>query len=225
MLERYGLDASALWDEYTKNVKKLLDVNIPDLKKVELEIDVDDIDMSDIDAELQANIDATLEQMQRYQPIVDELNNQLTDLVTNMASAFGQLFADLATGEDAWGNLTNAALSAFADMAIAVGKIAISTGMASEAIQEALKLDNPYVAIAAGVALVALGTAVKAGLSNVAAGNYSASTNMATNTSSSFSADYNQRDVYVNVTGTLQADGDQLVAVINNTEKKKRITT
>jgi len=226
LLEKYHLDTSALWDEYSKNVQKLLDVNIKDIKTITLEIDVDDIDMSEADAELQANIDDMLNEMTRYQPIIDELNNQLTDMVSNMAAAFGQLFVDLASGEDAWGNLVNAAMSAFGDMAIAIGKIAISTGMASEGIKEALSLDNPYVAIAAGVALVALGTAVKAGLSNIANGNYSSSAGIATSgSSSSFTSDYEQRDVYVNVTGTLQADGDQLVAVINNTEKKNRLTT
>ena len=98
--------------------------------------------------------------------------------------------------------------------------------MASEGIKAALKLDNPYIAIAAGVALVALGTAVKAGLSNISQGNYSSSMGtVPSNTSSSIGTGYEQRDVYVNVQGTLVADGDQLLAVINSTDKKNYITT
>ena len=87
---------------------------------------------------------------------------------------------------------------------------------------------NGYVAIAAGVALIALGYAVKTSMSNVASGgNYSSSMGTASSgTSSSISSNnYEQRDVYVNVTGTLRADGNQLVAVLNNTNKRNNVTT
>lgn len=164
--------------------------------------------------------------VERIQDISNELVSVATSMAENVGSAIGALLGDLATGGNAWDNFANAALSAFGDMAIAIGKIAISTGMASEGIKAALKLENPYIAIAAGVALVALGTAVKAGLSNISNGNYSSGAGVATsNTSSAISGDYEQRDVYVNVEGTLVADGDQLLAVINNTEKKNRFTT
>ncbi len=228
LLEKYQYDTSALWDEYTKNIQKLLDVNIKDVKTVSLEIDVDDIDMSDVDAQIQSNIDGILAEMDKYKAIREEFANQTINVVQDLSGALGQLFVDLASGGDAWGNFANTALSAFADMAIAVGKIAISTGMATEAIQESLKFsENPYVAVVAGIALVALGTAVKAGLSNAASGNFSSGAGTVTSSGNYSSGlnDYQQRDVYVNVTGTLQADGDQLVAVITNTEKKKRITT
>ena len=150
-----------------------------------------------------------------------DITSQVEDLTVSLIGAFGELFADMATGEDAWGNFANAALSAFGDMAIAVGKIAIEAGFASAGIKAALQLGNPYVAIAAGAALVALGAAVKAGLSNVASGNYSANANVASsNGYSATTSDYEQREVAVNVTGPLKADGDELVAVINNANKK-----
>jgi len=164
--------------------------------------------------------------VEKIHDISNELVSVATSMAENVGSAIGTLLGDLMTGGNAWENFANAALSAFGDMAIAIGKIAISTGLASEGIKAALKLENPYVAIAAGVALVALGTAVKAGLSNISNGNYSSGAGVATsNTSSAISGDYEQRDVYVNVEGTLVADGDQLLAVINNTEKKNRFTT
>ncbi len=162
---------------------------------------------------------------------VFDISQQLTSMIESMANttgeAIGQLIGDLVTGGDAWGNFANAALSAFGDMAIAVGKMAIQMGLASEGIKAALKLDSPYIAIAAGVALVALGTAVKAGLSNIANGNYSSGASVATSSGSYSSSlnNYEQRDVYVNVQGTLVADGDQLLAVINNTDKKNYFTT
>ena len=111
-------------------------------------------------------------------------------------------------------------------MAIAVGKIAISAGLASEGIQAALKMGNPYIAIAAGAALVALGSAVKASLSSVANGDYSASGGGYSGgyTSSGNGGGYETREVNVTVTGSLEANGDQLIAVINNTNKRNYYT-
>lgn len=156
-----------------------------------------------------------------------DITTQCEELVVSLSSAFGELFADLASGEDAWGNFSNAALSAFGDMAIAVGKIAIETGMASEGIKAALELSEggAYVAIAAGIALVALGSAVKAGLSNIANGNYSASANVASSGSYSAGNSYETRDLNIHISGNLRADGDQLVAVINNTTNRNGYTT
>ena len=146
--------------------------------------------------------------------------------VTSVSESIGSLIGDLATGGDAWSNFANNALSAFGDMAIAVGKMAIGTGVATIGIKKALESLNGYVAIAAGAALVALGAAVKSGLSNIASGDYSAAGGGYSGgySSSSSGNDYETREVYVNVNGTLQADGNQLIAVINNTNKKNYYT-
>lgn len=145
-----------------------------------------------------------------------------------MGDSIGQLIGDLATGGDAWSNFGNIALSSMGDMAIAVGKIAIEAGLATEGIKKALTFGGGWVAIAAGTALVALGTAVKAGLSNVASGNYgaaSASSNVASSSySAGFSSSYD-RGITVNVTGRLKANGSELVAVLNNESKRSAIAT
>jgi len=162
------------------------------------------------------------ESVNRFRDVTQEINSMAQDMAVSIGDAMGNLFADLATGENAWGNFANAALSAFGDMAISVGKIAIEMGLATEGIKAALKLGNPWVAIGAGFALVALGTFVKSSLANVANGaSYSSTANVASSGSSwSSSNDYESREVTVNVTGSLYADGDELLAVINNTEKK-----
>jgi hypothetical protein len=163
--------------------------------------------------------------VEKLHDISNEVTAMAQDMAVTIGEAFGNLFADLATGENAFGNFANAAISAFGDMAVSVGKIAIEMGLASEGIKAALKLGNPYVAIAAGVALVALGTAVKSGLANIANGNYSASSSMATTTSpSTLDSDFNTKEMTVNVTGTLKADGNQLVAVIQNTQNRNSYT-
>lgn len=160
--------------------------------------------------------------------VTNQLNSVLTGLMTSMSDAIGGLVGDLVTGGDAWSNFSNAALSALGDMATAVGKIAIECGVASLGIKAALTNLGPggaALAITAGTALVALGAAVKAGLSNVAAGNYSASPAVASGSYSAGSNDYETRDLQVQVTGTLQADGDKLVAVLNNTNNRNGYTT
>lgn len=160
--------------------------------------------------------------------LTNQINNVVAGLSVSMSEAIGGLIGDLVTGGDAWGNFANAAMSAFGDMATSVGKIAIECGVASLGIKAALTNLGPAgaaVAITAGTALVALGAAVKTGLSNIAAGNYSASPAVASGSYSSGSNDYETRDIQVNVTGTLQADGDKLVAVLNNTNNRNGYTT
>jgi hypothetical protein len=163
---------------------------------------------------------------QKVVDLSNELNSLLESSVTRTAELIGNLAGTLAGGGDAWGDFKNAALSAFGDMAIAVGKIAISAGLASEGIQAALKMGNPYIAIAAGAALVALGSAVKASLSSVANGDYSASGGGYSGgySSGGSGGGYETREVNVTVTGSLEANGDQLIAVINNTNKRNYYT-
>lgn len=162
---------------------------------------------------------------QSFVDMTQELQSLMANLASSVGDAIGGLVGDLVTGGDAFGNFKNAALSSFGDMATAVGKMAIATGVATLGIKAALESLNGWVAIAAGTALVALGAAVKAGLSNVAAGNYSASPAVASGSYSSGSDDYETREVQVNVTGMLQADGDKLVAVLNNTNNRNGYTT
>lgn len=160
-----------------------------------------------------------------------QLESLLTGSIENLSAGIGNLIGDLATGGDAWSNFADMAISSFGDMAIAIGKMAVSTGVATLGIKAALESLNPYVAIAAGAALIALGSAVKAGLSNVAAGNYSASTNVASATgnygagSSPINTAFENREMTIKVTGTLKAEGSQLVSVIENERTRLAHTT
>jgi hypothetical protein len=162
--------------------------------------------------------------------ISEQVQSIVENLATGLSESIGQLVGDLITGGEAWGNFAAAAMSSFADMAQAVGKMAISTGLATIGIKAALESLNGYVAIAAGAALVALGAAVKAGLKNVASGNYaSAPTSVASgsysSSSSSAVAGYNERELNVKVTGTLKASGSELVTVLNNENRRRLATT
>lgn len=163
---------------------------------------------------------------QKIQDITNEVTNLLQSGVSRTAEILGNLVGTLAGGGDAWGDFKNAAVSAFGDMAIAVGKIAVSAGVATLGIKAAFESLNGYAAIAAGAALIALGSAVKASLSAVANGDYSAAGGGYTSGYSGGATGNNweTREVNVNVTGTLVADGDQLKAALNSANKKSYYT-
>lgn len=155
------------------------------------------------------------------------INSAITTGLESVSTAIGGLIGDLATGGDAWENFSNSAVSAFGDMAIAIGKMAISTGIASKGIVKALQL-QPELAIVAGAALVALGSAVKAGLKNISSGNYSSSSNLASSSSSfggTSTSGYASSTINVNVTGKLVANGSTLAAVLESESNRKKATT
>lgn len=164
--------------------------------------------------------------------ITNELQQIMTSSFENIGTAIGGLIGDLATGGDAWENFSNVAISAFADLATFVGKTAIATGTATLGIKAALESLNGWVAIAAGVALVALGAAVKSSLSNASSGSYgyagggvASASGSYGSSKSGFGTGFETREMTVNVTGTLRADGNQLLTVIENENKRKNHTT
>ena len=155
------------------------------------------------------------------------INSAINTGLESVSTAIGGLIGDLATGGDAWQNFSNSAVSAFGDMAIAIGKMAISTGIASKGIVKALQL-RPELAIVAGAALVALGSAVKAGLKNISSGNYSSSSNLASSSSSfggTSTSGYAASTINVNVTGKLVANGSTLAAALESESNRKKATT
>lgn len=161
----------------------------------------------------------------------NELQSILASSFESLGSSIGTLISDLVTGEDAWSNFANSAVSSLGDMAISVGKLAIQLGTAMLAIKAALNFGGPWAAIAAGVALVALGAAIKSSMSNIASGNYSAGGSVATSTgsyggsSTGVGTSFDTRDITVNVKGSLRADGNQLLAVIENENTRRNHTT
>jgi len=203
LLEQYGLDTTALWDEYTKNVKKLLDVNIPDLKTVDLEIDIEDIDMSDVDEEIQQSIDAVLAQMERAQELVDEFKSVI---VAGLSDAFQEL-ADQFMGleEINPGRVVQALLTPLADMAIKEGEILMAEGIGVEACKAALESLNGYAAIAAGAALIAIGAAAKSGLQALANSGGRSTTASTYNGAGSYGGTQMiETELTVNVKGTIR---------------------
>ena len=160
----------------------------------------------------------------------DDANKALNDAIVGGISDSFQYLANCVAGLDeiSGAGMMNALLSPLAEAAIKMGEIMVSAGLASEAFKS--MLTNPYAAIAAGAALIAVGAAAKAGLQaaiNSATGtSYVASTVASSGYSNNSSNDRSwEREMTLHVTGTLQADGSKLVAVLNNEANRKRYTT
>jgi len=156
------------------------------------------------------------------------LEGALEDITVGFASTFGQLMAG--TGD--LGQFSSMVLGTLGDLAIQVGTMAIQTGIAIEAIEVALKSLNPVIAIAAGVALVALGTAIKGSLSNAASGGggaissgYASSSSGPQTIDARGSAAFQSQPTEIHITGEFKQQGKALVAVIDETQYAKKIKT
>jgi GR25 family glycosyltransferase involved in LPS biosynthesis len=103
---------------------------------------------------------------------MEAFNNSLTTILRttleNLAVALGEGLGKMLAGGGGIKELMNNFLGILAEGLIQVGKLAISTGLAIIGIKAALESLNPVAAIAAGIALVALGTYVKSRLSDQA---------------------------------------------------------
>jgi hypothetical protein len=84
-----------------------------------------------------------------------------------VASMLGSAMA----GGEGFAGFGQLVIGTLADLAIKVGGIAVGVAISVEGIKKALQTLNPVVALAAGIALIALGTAAKVALSNAAGGN------------------------------------------------------
>lgn len=176
-------------------------------------------------------IDLSIGKLQELQDGFIDFGPIFEDSLERIAVGFGELFGSLASGGNLLDGFAKLVGGTFADMAIQVGKIAISTGIAIASIKLALSSLNPFAAIAAGVALVALGSAVKGALSNAAGSgggmSYAANSGNTVNIGSTrdLSTQVETRKMQVQVTGELKARGSSLVAVIDAENNRKNLTT
>jgi hypothetical protein len=153
---------------------------------------------------------------------------EITEIGSNISSAFSgigeAIGKSLASGENMMSALGGVLLNTLGDIAIKLGQTAIGIGVAMSAIK--LSFSNPFTAIAAGIALVAIGSAIKGVSGIVSGGSSSGGSNGAS--SSSFSGSSSSGGNYgASNNGGLQnvvfeIQGTKLVGVISKTLARNR---
>lgn len=167
-------------------------------------------------------IDAALAEAQRLEQITNDINNQFQAAVVGSLSGATQALTDCIMGiEGADASQVLAALlQPFADTMIQLGEMLIIEGLGIQAFKDSLKSLNPYVAIAAGGALLALGAALSSGikaLSGATATTGSSGFNSSETTSNSRLETY-EKDITVRVVGEIA--GDKIVLAGQKTLNK-----
>ena len=94
----------------------------------------------------------------------ERISNAIATGISNGLAAFGEALGSFAAGVGKAANLGYILLDALLGIVQEVGKILIQLGIGLIAVQIALESLNPYVAIAAGVALIALASYVRSSL-------------------------------------------------------------
>jgi hypothetical protein len=99
-----------------------------------------------------------------------DISSAITGAATSFVIGIGEMIGASIAGGQGIQNFGMFALQSLAGLLQSVGEMAIQTGIALLGIQVALKTLNPYVAIAAGIALVALASGIKSSLAKKADG-------------------------------------------------------
>jgi hypothetical protein len=166
LLVAYGLDTTALWEEYCKNIKEIIDTELDDFD-FDIELDPPELD----DTEFQATIDDLMAGLEKAQAFAEELGQTIAGGLSDAIQELADQFAGLQEMNP--GRVLQALLTPLADMAIKAGEIIMAEGVATIAARSALETfgETGWGAVAAGAALVAAGAAAKAGLAALARSN------------------------------------------------------
>lgn len=95
---------------------------------------------------------------EKTQAQIDEMNGMIEAGVEGMVSSFAQGLGQLMTGDIGLDGFLKGLLSQFGQFMVQMGEMLIAYGIAMDAFKKAFS--NPFIAIAAGAALVAIGSAI-----------------------------------------------------------------
>lgn len=153
-----------------------------------------------------------------------DISGMLTDLIS---SAFASLGDALVNGDNLMQSLGASLLGTLGGILVQLGEMAIGVGIGLEAIKEAFSTLNPYVAIAAGAALIALGAMFSAGSRKLSqsiggggGGGYSSAPSM-NNTSPSYGPSEYRGAYQDDFQVTFKIGTNELVGVLNTAEQRR----
>lgn len=126
--------------------------------------------LADMSGLIEANTLKAETAMMAMRDTTIDIGREIEGVFQNMAVGIGESLGNMIAGVEGYDDAGNMIIGVLADLAIQVGQIAVGVGVATLGIKEALESLNPVVAIAAGTALIALGTAAKGMLKSAAGG-------------------------------------------------------
>lgn len=150
------------------------------------------------------------------------LGNAIVSSISNGVQAFTSMLTNL--GETDASQVLAALMQPFADMAIQMGELLIADGIAMEALDKSSKTLQGAPAIAAGVALVAVGAAMRAGVQAIAKTGGSSASSASTYDSGSYGTqgyETYESNITVEVVGRISGS-DILIAGSNQQKKWNR---
>lgn len=175
-------------------------------------------------AEIRAEVGDLMSAGQEIQTQFLDFSNIIGSGIASLGESLGNLFA---TGDI--GEFSDALLGTFGNLIKQLGQMVLQLGLGLLSAQLALKSINPFVAIAAGTALIALGSAFARStqqlgnsIANAGALNGSGTINTMPATNA---ANMDRQVVQVVVSGELKARGNTLVGVIANENNRRNLTT
>lgn len=139
-----------------------------EIEPVEIEIEPVEIDFSANEAALDEIVAKHRARMEE----IAALNQMLEDSIVQSLSGGLQAFTDMMMGLDGADatNVLSALMTPFADMAMRLGEMLLAEGIAIEAFKKSLATLQGGAAIAAGLGLMAIGSALKSGIQAMARG-------------------------------------------------------
>lgn len=149
-------------DDFTNSLNDII------YEPIEIEIEPIEIDTNDADAKIDSLLDDWRRNLEEIQYLNDQFNAALNESIVGGVQAMTDAIIGL-EGADATAVLS-ALMTPFADMTIQLGSMLIATGTGIEAFKKSLASLQGPAAIAAGAALVVLGSAMKSGIQKLAQG-------------------------------------------------------
>ena len=212
----------AIQEAHNKNLLEIIDEvgNVAeDIDLLPDEIEVPEIDTSNLD-KYEDRLNEFVDNWSEEQRQIAMLNAMLSDSIVNAIGGGMEAFTDMLFGlEDAgMEQILAAFIAPFGDTLKQMGSMIMAEGIAMEAFKKSFS--NPYAAIAAGAALIAVGSAVSSGLQKLTANPAGGAGSASYGGASSTSADNYESELTVNVVGHIS--GSDIALSLDRTRNKQR---
>ena len=156
--------------------------------------------------------------------VAEQINDSFKGIITNAATGIADLIGQSIAGTT---RFSDGLFAMLGDILVQLGQVAIAAGIGMLEIKKAFESLNPWVAIAAGAALVALGSAISNSVSEIGTqigGGGGGVAYAGANSSNGWNINAEPRTDKIELTGSFVVSGEDLVAVIGKNDRRKRYT-